>query len=624
MARTTEFTRNFAAVFMLADGIHGSPPAGQGAMRNSPQVDRPTERVDAETISLRTDFASIHQRAPRAPSEFSNAPGVILLAIATLSLAGVGFALWLRGVTAGIPDPRRWYNVFYVLFASNEVAGLSTVALFSFLAAFLLFRSKVRKLEIPGTFHRPDLSLPLAIAFGVFLVATAGTYFVSHNYALSADENMADFQARIFLRGQISAEIPEKWADAVRVIKPTYVDYFPAAHTWKSAYLPVYAVMRALFQSVHLESLLNPFLAGLTVLAMFGTARNIWPEEKENAFVAAALLAVSAQFLLMATTAYSMPAHLALNTIWLWLYTQPDRRRFYLAPFVGILALGLHQPTVHALFVAPFLFRLVLQRKWRVSAIFAGLYLAGLLAWLSWRAHYSPPHAASDTFFFRLFNPRMVFIQPMDLLLLIGWSSLATPLLAILGFRKIFRRQPLVQDAALSCFLTFGFYYFFYLDQGHGWGYRYFHGALGCLVLVAAAGWKTLVQDVGAPRARMFLLLGLTTSVLVQLPLRCLQVERFVRPYAKASEMMQSIDADVVAFNPMDAWYSGDLVRNDPFLEDRPILVRLSRLTQEEVDMLATAGRPRFVTKEELARCGLATEIRPELTIAPFKLGLRP
>ena len=35
---------------------------------------------------------------------------------------------------------------------------------------------------------------------------------------------------------------------------------------------------------------------------------------------------------------------------------------------------------------------------------------------------------------FRLFNPKMLVIQPMDLLLILGWSCLATPFLAVLGF----------------------------------------------------------------------------------------------------------------------------------------------------------------------------------------------
>ena len=174
-----------------------------------------------------------------------------------------------------------------------------------------------------------------------------------------ADEYLGDFQARIFLHGKIQAEVPLRFVDAIRVVKPIYVDYFPATHSWNATYLPVYAALRAVFQSVNLQSLLNPFLAAITILALYACARNIWPESKTHAVIAIALLASSSQFLIMSMTAYAMPAHLALNTIWLWLYSQSDRRAFYLAPFVGALAIGLHQPIVHALFVLPFLARLV-------------------------------------------------------------------------------------------------------------------------------------------------------------------------------------------------------------------------------------------------------------------------
>ncbi len=33
------------------------------------------------------------------------------------------------------------------------------------------------------------------------------------------------------------------------------------------------------------------------------------------------------------------------------------------------------------------------------------------------------------------------------------------PLLAVLGFGRIFRERPIIRAAALSCLLTFGFYY---------------------------------------------------------------------------------------------------------------------------------------------------------------------
>ena len=365
-------------------------------------------------------------------------------------------------------------------------------------------------------------------------------------------------------------------------------------------------------------------MAAASFSRLYGTARNVWPNEKQNALVAILLLAGSAQFLVMAMTAYSMSAHLALNTVWLWLYSQPERRRFYLAPLIGVLAIGLHQPIVHALFVTPFLFRLVRQRNWRAVSVFAFIYLAGCFAWYAWRLQFSPATAGQTVSYFRLWNAKMLVIQPMDFLLLLGWSALATPLLAVLGFSRIFRERPILRDAALSCLLTFGFYYFFYLDQGHGWGYRYFHGTLSCLILVAVAGWRVLIEKTGERSARNFLGVGLAASLFIALPLRCFQAESFIRPYARAAEAVHSIRAKVVGIDPRLAWYSADLIRNDPFLEDRPVVVALVKLSPKEVAALSRAGQAQFVTKEEMEHFGLGTTPREPYRRDPFRLGYGP
>jgi hypothetical protein len=546
----------------------------------------------------------------------------ILWSIAVFSAVGAIFALWLRGVPAGTQDPRLWFNAFFVLFSRNEPIGLLIVAVFSVVAAVLL-RTKRPAAQVlrPPLFHWITVT---GIALAVFIISAIGTKLVCHNYGLSADENMADFQARIFLRGKISAEVPEQWIPVVRLIKPTYVDYFPGSHSWKSAYLPVYAAMRTVFQRVGLQSLLNPFLAAVTVVAVWGATRNIWPNRPDIAFVAAALLAASSQFLLMTMTAYSMPAHLALNSVWLWLYSSPDRRRFYAAPFVGVLAIGLHQPNVHILFVAPFVFRLLLDRRWRATTIFGIVYALGCAGWIAWRYYYLPATQAPTISYFRLLNPQMLIVQPMNLLLLIGWTSLAMPLLVVLGFSRIWRERPIVQDAALSCLLTFGFYYFFYLDQGHGWGYRYFHSALISLAVVAAAGWERLTELVGQRLANQFVLSAVILSVFIQLPIRCYQAERFVRPYALAAGTLGSLKTDLVALNPFQAWYSADLIRNDPFLEHKPIVVAVKPLSPEEARTLRAAGTTHFATPQELEQFGLATRRYQNFDFDPFLLGRGP
>ncbi len=562
---------------------------------------------------------------PASPIMISSANGArrILFGVSGVALAGVALAWWLSGTFAGWPDPRSSYSAFYVLFARDEFWGLALVAAFGIGAALFVF-GRDHQRSLVSAFEERGLMVLVVLASSVFAITALGTHFVCHDYSLSADEFMADFQARIFLRGKIAAEIPAQWVDAVRVIKPTYADYFPATHEWKATYLPVYAALRAIFQSVYLQSFLNPCLAALTVLALYGTARNIWPNDKQDALVASFLLAGSAQFLVMAMTTYSMPAHLALNTIWLWLYSNPDRRRFYLAPVVGVLAIGLHQPIVHALFATPFLLRLALQRKWRAVSIFGLIYILGCAGWYAWRLEFSPPAVGHASSFLRLWNPKMLVIQPMDLLLLAGWSALATPLLAVLGFGRILREPPIIRDAALSCLLTFGFYYFFYLDQGHGWGYRYFHGTLSCLILVAVAGWKVLIEKAGEGKAWNFLFVAIAASFFIALPLRCFQAESFIRPFADASETLHSMNAKVVGIDPRLAWYSADLVRNDPFLEGRPVVVALVNLWPAEVAALARAGKAQFMSRDEMTKLGLGTIQREPDWRDPFHLGQGP
>ncbi|MBA3776282.1 MAG: hypothetical protein H0X11_07555 [Betaproteobacteria bacterium] len=286
-----------------------------------------------------------------------------------------------------------------------------------------------------------------------------------------------------------------------------------------------------------------------------------------------------------------------------------------------MLAIGLHQPIVHALFAAPFLLRLLRQRRWPATIIFGGIYLAGCAGWFLWRMHFQSVGPAGVGSIFNPANPKMLIIQPMNILLVIGWASLVTPLLAVLGFRRFFRLSLIVQDAALSCLLTFCFYYFFYLDQAHGWGYRYLHGALGCLMLIAVVGWNDLSETVGAVRAKSFLLLGLACSLLLQLPLRCLQAEAFIRPFARAAALLKAIPAGMVVFDPRDTWYSGDLIRNDPFLENRPLIGTLHAVQPEGVAILQQSSNVQIVDHSVLAKLGLSTERFEDARYDPFRLG---
>ena len=171
---------------------------------------------------------------PKLATASARVVAKISIVIAIAAAIGSGFALWLRTQWVGHPDPRNWFNVFYFLFARNEPAGLAIVAVFTAVSLGWLWRStSFRQSEIA-----PPSRLAIAVAaIGVFAIAANGKSLVFHDYLLTSDEYMADFQARIFLRGKIQAQVPAQYWDAVGVLKPTSADYFAETHSWNSPYL---------------------------------------------------------------------------------------------------------------------------------------------------------------------------------------------------------------------------------------------------------------------------------------------------------------------------------------------------------------------------------------------------
>ena len=53
---------------------------------------------------------------------------------------------------------------------------------------------------------------------------------------------------------------------------------------------------------------------------------------------------------------------------------------------------------------------------------------------------------------------------------------------------------------------------------------------------------------------------------------------------------------------------SADLIRNDPFLEDRPLTVSLYALTPQAVAVLKQTRRVRFIDRQLLTDLGLSTQ----------------
>ena len=135
---------------------------------------------------------------------------------------------------------------------------------------------------------------------------------------------------------------------------------------------------------------------------------------------------------------------------------------------------------------------------------------------------------------------------------------------------------------------------------------------LGSLALLAAAGTPALVTALGARRAQGLLFASFATALLVQVPLRFVQGERFIRPYAAAYRLLATRPARVVLVHEDSVWYGRDLIRNDPYLRGQPVVLAARMLTREgrAAILAAYPGAVLEVTNTELLGLGLTPWIR--------------
>ncbi len=546
-----------------------------------------------------------------------------ILAFILINIMGVFYAFRIKYLLRDNVN----VSVFYILFARNELI-LFVLSFAILIIVYLVTNYRINFLS--SVQHDPVILssvkiLPSYLSIITFIVTFVGTYFIFHNYALCMDEYAPEFQAVIFLSGKLRAVVAQPWQEFASSLAPIHIVYNPTLHSWYQGYLPVYAVVKALFLKFGVSSATNPVMAALSVMVIGGAAASIWPREKNASFLAMLLLMSSSQFLITSMTAYSMPAHLLLNLVWVYCYTHKQKHVGLLLPIIGVIALGVHNPFVHGLFVAPFLLRILRERPWKFSFYVGTVYLLGSLLWLGYWKFVTPHPALGFNNHATIFAfpglIQLAIIQPMNLLLTLSWQSLAITLLAFFAVRNWGKLAPLQRDLLGGFVLTFGFYFLFTSDQGHGWGYRYIYGVLGNLVLLALAGWYELREAIGAEKAVNFLIVTLALALFVQFPIRGMQAEAFVRPFASAGRYLQNRPESFILLDETKVWYSQDFIRNDPFLRQRPKFFFSRGLSREQVAQLAKLGTIHQVEPEELVRFGL---IRVEAPKMDHDQGKRP
>jgi hypothetical protein len=501
---------------------------------------------------------------------------------------------------------------------------------------------------------RAHWSALFALALLVVMLGALGAHQALLDYPLSWDECLARFDALIFRSGRTVAPLAEEWrryADALAW--QSFMQPVADHAALVSAYLPVNAGLRALIGGFADERLTSPLLAALAILSAYGVGRRLWPDRRDAGFVAALLVLTSCQVLVTAMTPYAMTAHLAFNLLWLWLFLRDTRLSHAGAILIGFLACGLHQLVFHPLFAAPFIFSLYRQKRIALALVYA-LFYAGIgLFWISyWKIglalqDLAAPGAAPGAGAIagtRFFVERVASLlidyewQSVPLMLknslrFIVWQNpLLLPLAALSGrafdhaafersrsnadnvidlkeLERASREKPVptfsqrapaqdrpyARELLAGVLLTFAVMCLLMPYQGHGWGYRYLHGLIGNLALLAGFGWiaatrGATMREGAAMRAALFL--SSAFSLCVLLPAHLEDAHAVTEPYARADAAIRRAKSDIVLIDKTGMRYGGDFARNDPFMRERPVRLALDKLS--DADLAALCARYRL------------------------------
>jgi hypothetical protein len=350
----------------------------------------------------------------------------------------------------------------------------------------------------------------------------------------------------------------------------------PHPLSWVSAYLPMHATIRAV-----LGEFTGPLLTALSVPLLWACARRLWPEQRETSIVCVLLLVSAGQFLFTGMTAYAMPAHLFWNLLWLWLFLRDRRISDIAALLVGFVGTGLHQPLFHPMFVAPFMLLLLVERRWTRLALFVPGYVLIGLFWLYWPIYMqglvtgslAVVPISSTGYVARLIeafgaNRDNFSTMASNMLRFCTWQNLLLLPLLLASWPAI-RRSRLAAALALGLLLPVIAMTMILPSQGHGFGYRYFHGVLGNAILLAGYGWNALAP--AHPMLRTALLRTVALSLLFLFPIQAWMAHRLYAPFAQASVRIDASGAAYAIIRDGHMLINHDLVFNRPDLSNRPI-----------------------------------------------------
>ena len=124
---------------------------------------------------------------------------------------------------------------------------------------------------------------------------------------------------------------------------------------------------------------------------------------------------------------------------------------------------------------------------------------------------------------------------------------------------------------AVAC-VTFIGYCFVRFDQGHGWGYRYFHSATGCIPILAGI---MMAEEKSVAAQRLIAFIGATAvlSLLVIIPLQLQQIDTIIVNQLAQLPPPVTPGRNVFFIKPLAGFYMADLIQIDPLLRGNDLLL---------------------------------------------------
>jgi hypothetical protein len=494
---------------------------------------------------------------------------VAVLVVLTFAVSAA--TLLLAG---GIPSGPERPQAFAYLLSRNEPAAawLSCGLILLAAVASRLFPRACENVLVLRLAADPR---PFVAAMTLSLAAAAVLVYRAHPLAM--DEYAPVFQAHAFARFSLSGKVPPELVP--RIAPPSQFWFIQARPSGEliSSYWPGFALLLTPFVWLRVPWLLNPLLGGATLLVLWRLVRKLWPETPAPGW-AVLLAASSPAFVVNSISFYSMSAHLLAALAFAGLMLE---KRHVAAGAVGSLALVLHNPLPHALYALPWIAWAALRPEGvRNLARLAFGYLPGSLVlglgWFLFRTGFQPAATGGPGGLSGLSASlaRVAFAPPSLELL---WSRSvnvaelalwAVPALLPLSCIGAWARRNEVGPRliALSALSVFVGYLFVPFDQGHGWGFRYFHVAWGALPLLGAAALVSPVAE--RPPMRGLMLFAALANLVAGNLLRCAQVRSFIDAHlAQIPAPPERSRLEIVMVHVHSGYYTIDLVQNDPFLE---------------------------------------------------------